>query len=275
MLRLLLSNMVLNAEAKFRKRAREALKEGRDFEARGETNKRILEEVRAELEEEASPPPDKRRHVATVKDQVIEEDAVMDMVNEDDAVRDQVIEDDALIEVALAQQMACEVVFRAVCKAMEPIREQILDKEAEAFWIRMRPVIQPVIEEERRQKEAAACLCVLGYAKGVADSFAERGLAVIRLQCEELKQRDRAQNTDECIISGGCCEKHGPFCTSVMPEQTYMNTWGWMRSGPQPGPHANYEKAEQAAKQLMKHAWIKAWKGFMPIMRGQSKPPNS
>ena len=49
--------MVLNAEAKFRKRAREALKEGRDFEARGETNKRILEEVRAELEEEASPPP--------------------------------------------------------------------------------------------------------------------------------------------------------------------------------------------------------------------------
>ena len=118
MLRLLLSNMVLNAEAKFRKRAREALKEGRDFEARGETNKRILEEVRAELEEE---PPDKRRHVATVKDQVIEEDAVMDMVNEDDAVRDQVIEDDALIEVALAQQMACEVVFRAVCKAMEPL----------------------------------------------------------------------------------------------------------------------------------------------------------
>ena len=267
--------MVLNAEAKFRKRAREALKEGRNFEARGETNKRILEEVRAELKEEASPPPGKRRHMTSVKDQVIEEDAVMDMVNEDDAVRDQVIEDDALIEVALAQQMACEVVFRAVCKAMEPIREQILDKEAEAFWIRMRPVIQPVIEEERRQKEAAACLCVLGYAKGVADSFAERGLAVIHLQCEELKQRDRAQNTDECIISGGCCEKHGPFCTSVMPEQTYMNTWGWMRSGPQPGPHANYEKAEQAAKQLMKHAWIKAWKGFMPIMRGQSKPPNS
>ena len=203
MLRLLLSNMdrymVLIDEAQFRKRACEALKEGRNFEARGETNKRILEEVRAELEEEASPPPDKRRHVATVKDQVIEEDAVMDMVNEDDAVRDQVIEDDALIEVALAQQMACEVVFRAVCKAMEPIREQILDKEAEAFWIRMRPVIQPVIEEERRQKEAAACLCALGYAKGVADSFAERGLAVIRLQCEELEQRDRAQNTDECI----------------------------------------------------------------------------
>ena len=221
MLRLLLSNMVLNAEAKFRKRAREALKEGRDFEARGETNKRILEEVRAELEEE---PPDKRRHVATVKDQVIEEDAVVDMVNEDDAVRDQVIEDDALIEVALAQQMACEVVFRAVEKPMEPIRQQIWKEEAEAFWARMRPVIQPVIEEERRQKEAAACLCALGYAKGVADSFAERGLAVIRLQCEELKQRDRAQNTDECIISGGCCEKHGPFCTSVMPEQTYMNT---------------------------------------------------
>ena len=150
--------MPIDAETKFRKRAREALKEGRNFEARGETNKRILEEVRAELEEEASAPPGKRRRVAIVKDQVIEEDAVMDMVNEDDAVRDQVIEDDALIEVALAQQMACEVVFRAVCKAMEPIREQILDKEAEAFWIRMRPMIQPVIEEERRQKEAAACL---------------------------------------------------------------------------------------------------------------------
>ena len=89
-MRLLLSNMVLNAEAKFRKRAREALKEGRDFEARGETNKRILEEVRAELKEEAPPPPGKRRHVATVKDQVIEDnaDAVMDQVNEDDAVKD-------------------------------------------------------------------------------------------------------------------------------------------------------------------------------------------
>ena len=43
--------MPLDAGQQFRGRARKALEEGRPFEARGEVNKRILEEVRAEVEQ--------------------------------------------------------------------------------------------------------------------------------------------------------------------------------------------------------------------------------
>ena len=78
MLRLFLSNMVLNAEAQFRKRAREALKQGRKFGARGKNNQRILEELRAELGLE-----ELRQ---SLEDQAIKEEPVGDRVNEDDAV---------------------------------------------------------------------------------------------------------------------------------------------------------------------------------------------
>ena len=41
----------LSAEEQFRRRARKALAAGEPFEARGEVNKRLLEEVRAEVEQ--------------------------------------------------------------------------------------------------------------------------------------------------------------------------------------------------------------------------------
>ena len=41
--------MVLTAEQKARKRAQKALEQGKEFQARGEANKKILEEVRAEV----------------------------------------------------------------------------------------------------------------------------------------------------------------------------------------------------------------------------------
>ena len=43
-----------SAESQFRHRARVALLEGREYEARGEVNKRLLEEVRDEIEHELS-----------------------------------------------------------------------------------------------------------------------------------------------------------------------------------------------------------------------------
>ena len=46
--------MPLDAEQQFRRRARRALREGRNFEARGETNRAILAEVRAEIQKEAA-----------------------------------------------------------------------------------------------------------------------------------------------------------------------------------------------------------------------------
>ena len=41
----------LSAEEQFRRRARKALAAGEPFEARGEVNKRLLEEIRAEVEQ--------------------------------------------------------------------------------------------------------------------------------------------------------------------------------------------------------------------------------
>ena len=254
-------------EERFRKRARIALMDGRDYLARGKSNKRILEEVREEVRKEG-----KRMRV---NEEDIKDDAVQAAVQAEDIVQTEdedtvqaeddaqfaqlAIEDDALTEVQVAK-LAREAVSHVVKTAIH-----------EAWVARMLPIWLKEHEEEQRrwkeereeklrQKEAAAALSALGFL-GNETSLAERCLAVIHLQCEELKQRDRAQhraqNTEQCIISGYCCKTHGKFCTSVMPEQTYSN-FGWY--GPQPGPQQKYDKAEQAAKKVMKNVWAKARK---------------